>query len=202
MRIKPKTLFSVLCWESDCIFLWQIYFTTVCKVYRALSKKNISEYFEKNTLRIITKLSFTVNTVSHALTSVLSIVHGLLLGFFFTSRVWSPFVHSRPARTHVQLSDQSRPVPAQWERPVQWATISIWLHLSAPAGGAIPHVPLRRSVHAVEQPDGHREHLRAGSTSSLQRCRVGQEHPILSRPTAHGSGKATRDQWTLVIMIK
>lgn len=83
MRIKPKTLFSVLRWESDCIFLWQIYFTTVCKVYRALSKKNISEYFEKNTLRIITKLLFTVNTVSHALTSVLSIVHGLFWVFFF-----------------------------------------------------------------------------------------------------------------------
>lgn len=121
---------------------------------------------------------------------------------FYIAYVFSYlFVPSCPARTHVQLSDQSRAVPAQWEWPVQWTTLSIRLHLSAPTGRALSHVSLWRSVHAVKQPDGHREHLRAGSASSFQRCRVGQEHPILSRPTAHGSGKISRDQQALVIRI-
>lgn len=50
-RVMPKTLSSVLLWESDWILHWQIDFTTVRKVYYSgiLSKDNTFEYFN-NTL--------------------------------------------------------------------------------------------------------------------------------------------------------
>jgi len=97
--------------------------------------------------------------------------------------------NSSPTRTYIQLPDQPRTVPDQRHRPVQWPALPFRLHLPPAACRALPNVSLRGSVHARKQPDGHWKYLRAGSQAALQCCWVGQEHPLLSRPSAHGSGE-------------
>lgn len=58
-------------------------------------------------MRIITKLLFTVNTVSHALTSVLSIVHGLFWVFFFLHRVCDLLLSTAVQRGRMSSSQTS-----------------------------------------------------------------------------------------------
>ena len=101
---------------------------------------------------------------------------------------WCPSP-SRPAGAHVQLPDQPGAVPDQQQRPVQRAALPVRLHLPAAARRALPYVALRRPVHAGQQPHGHREHLWAGRAPAVQRRGVGQEHPLLPRPAAHGPGE-------------
>lgn len=102
------------------------------------------------------------------------------------------------ARTHVELPDQPGTVPDQRHRPVQRPALPVRLHLSVAARRALPHVSLRGPVHAGKQPDGHWEHLRAGSPAALQRCRVGQEHPLFPWSAADGPGEtATLEHPTL-----
>ena len=93
-------------------------------------------------------------------------------------------------RTYIELSEQPGTVPDQRHRPVQRPALPVRLHFSAAARRALPHVSLRGPVHAGKQPDGHREHLRAGGQAALQRGGVGQEHPFLPWPAAHGSGES------------
>jgi len=99
------------------------------------------------------------------------------------------FSISCSTRTHIELPEQPGPVPDQRHRPVQRPALPVRLHLPAAARRALPHVPLRGPVHAGKQPDGHREHLRAGRPAAVQRRGVGQEHSLLPRSAAHGPGE-------------
>lgn len=64
----------------------------------------------------------------------------------------------------------------------------IRIYLSSAASGAIPNVPVWKPVHAAQQHHGHREHLWTGGQDALQRGGMGQEYPVLPRPSDHRPG--------------
>lgn len=88
----------------------------------------------------------------------------------------------------------ARPVPDErrcrrdvW---IQRSLLPKFLHITAVARRAVSDIALRPDLHADQQHHGHRQHLRAGGTPPLLGRRVGPQHPVLSRPASHRSGRA------------
>lgn len=71
--------------------------------------------------------------------------------------------------------------PDQRRRPQRHALlIPVQLHISTAESRAIPIVEVR-PVHAAQQHHGHRQHLRTGRQTAVQRSGMGQEHSVLPR---------------------